>query len=86
MTSCFECRELGCGGELTCDCGCHEQYDDLVDGDAFTLGCGVDHNRVTECDECDQCIACHECRCYDSNWWERVDGAPTAVAAWELAA
>lgn len=40
-------------------------------------GCGVDHNRVTECDEC---------RCYDSWRWARVDGAPTAAAAWELAA
>lgn len=164
---CFECRELGCGGELACDCGCHDydveqerrredlitlpvlrtsasaemevwelddededeyrrgqcvicsgdcesgycvMFDDLVAAsadcfecleawcagecacichDATTAAasaCQIDHNRVTECDECGRCIACDECRCYDSNWWERADGAPTSAAAWELAA
>ena len=40
VTACWECRELGCGGALACDCGCHDEideYDDLVHVDAWEL-------------------------------------------------
>lgn len=82
---CFECLELGCGGEIACDCGCHDydvelerRREDLAD----LPGIAASAETIPGCANCPGCPGC-SCYCHDD---EDAATTTTAAAAWELAA
>lgn len=85
VTACWECRELGCLGEIACDCGCHDEIEEY-DNDEYDNLAGLpvfDASASADCFECleawcDGRRAC-ACICHDA-------GVVTPASVWELAA